>query len=503
MIRQRLADERGFSLVFTLLTILVTSVTLTAAIQYTTSNSRQSTRSKADQIAYALAEAGLANGAAVLSNPSNNALDSTILPNSEPSTSEPAHANYIGTYDGGTSKWWGELNGHQWLMHGVGIVTDPTGRTRPVRREVTSTIRIMPSLEQDLNSNAWNFMFAKNTASECDVTFENSVVVDTSLFIMGDLCFYNSSAVVNAAAPDVTNLYVGERIQFLGTGAVGTSSNRINSAQIGIGCRVGSSGAFTSPCGDATRVYATPPLLTGVLPGEGPTADFDFWYANAKPGPTQFCNVSSGMSPTAFEAAGSTTRNTTGPWTSFNLTPTSNYTCEYWDTQLEPDVKLGELSWNNSTKVLSVMGAVYIDGSGYISNNSTNRYSGLGTLYFSGTFRIDGSSQLCGGVSGANCDFANWDPNTNQLGIITDGQDTQGYGISVLNSARLQASLYATDAVLLENQTVFDGPMVAGTFKLENNIVTHEFPTIFTVPLGWPGNPNVYAEPQPPQNYSG
>jgi Tfp pilus assembly protein PilX len=71
--RLRLRDEGGFSLVFTLLAILVLTVTLTAAIQFTTSNSRHATRSKNDQIAYALAEAGLANGAAVLSKPSNPA----------------------------------------------------------------------------------------------------------------------------------------------------------------------------------------------------------------------------------------------------------------------------------------------------------------------------------------------------------------------------------------------------------------------------------------------
>jgi hypothetical protein len=55
----------------------------------------------------------------------------------------------------------------------------------------------------------------------------------------------------------------------------------------------------------------------------------------------------------------------------------------------------------------------------------------------------------------------------------------------------------------MENQTMYDGPMVAGTFKLENNIQTHEFPMITSVPVGWPGNPTVYAEPQPPSNYSG
>ena len=131
--RWRLADERGFSLVFTLLTLLVTSVTLTAVIQFTTSNSRNSTRSKADQIAYSLAEAGLANAAAVLSKPSNNALDANVLPGSEPSDSNPAHANYISQYEGGKVKWWGVLTGHQWIVHGVGYVSDPTGRTQVVR----------------------------------------------------------------------------------------------------------------------------------------------------------------------------------------------------------------------------------------------------------------------------------------------------------------------------------------------------------------------------------
>ena len=504
MSRLRLADERGFSLVFTLLTLLVTSVTLTAAIQYTTQNSRHSTRSKSDQVAYALAEAGLANGAAVLSNPSNNALDPTVLPSEEPDENDPADANYIGTYEGGTSKWWGELQGHQWLMHGVGIVTDPTGRTAPVRREVTSTIRIMPSLTQTLNNNAWNYMFAKNTADACDVTFENSVQVDTSLYILGDLCFYNSSAVVPAAAPELTNLYVGEHIQFLGTGSVGTSSNRINQAQVGLGCRIGSSGAWTSPCTSATRVHANS-ILTGTLPGTGPTADFAFWYENAKPGPKQTCTTTQGTPP-AFEAGGSTTMSpAAGPYSvgPVNLTPNANYRCEYWDDLLSPPEKLGELSWDNATKVLSVKGVIFIDGSAYISNNSVNRYDGMATLYLSGTFRIDGNAQLCGGVAGGNCDFTAWDPNSDNLGIIANGIDAGGYSVLLQNSARFQGSIYATNAVLLENQTQYDGPMVAGTFKLENNIVTHEFPTITSVPVGWPGNPTVYAEPQPPQNYSG
>ena len=495
----RLRDENGFSLVFTLLTMLVTTVTMTAAIQYTTSNSRSSVRSKADQIAYSLAEAGLANGAAVLSKPGNNALDPNVLPSSEPDPANPAHANYISQYEGGTVKWWGVLTGNQWIMHGVGYVTDPTGKTQVVRREATSTIKIQPSLKQELNSNAWNFMFAKNTGSACDVTFENSVSVDTSLYILGDLCFLNSSAVVKAADPDITNIYVGEHIQFGGTGSVGTAANKINQAQVGLGCRIGTSGAWTTPCSSATRVNATT-ILSGTLPGEGPTADFAFWYANAKPGPNQACTTTTGTPP-AFEGSPAGGMNNNAG--SINLTPASSYSCKYYDIPPNQTDLLGELSWNNTTKKLTVLGAIYIDGSAYISNNTVNDYDGLATLYLSGTFRINGNAQLCGGIAAGNCDFTAWNPNADNLGIIANGNDGTGYSVLLQNSARLQGSIYATNAVLLENSTQFDGPMVAGTFKLENNIVTHEFPTITSVPVGWPGNPTVYAEPQPPQNYSG
>ena len=502
-------DERGFSLVFTLLTIAVTSVTVTSAIQYTTSNASSADRSKSDQIAYALAEAGLANGAAVLSKPENDALDPTVLPSSEPDPSNPAHANYILKYGGGTVKFWGVLTGSQWTMHGLGIVTDPTGKTAPVRREATSTIKIQPTLKQQLNSNAWNYMFAKGTSAACDVKLENSVAVDASMYILGDLCLYNTSSIVRAAAPDITGLVVGEHIWLNNPSTtIGTSGAPLASVHVGNGCRYGgvapgtAGETWTSPCTTAQKVFATE-VTSGAVTGTGPVADFDFWYANAKPGPSQAC--ASGTTP-AFEAVGSTTMSPpAGPYStgSFNLTPTTSYTCRYYDIAPNDTDLLGELSWNATTKVLSVTGVIFMDGSAYVSNNATNTYVGLGTLYLSGTFVINGTSQLCGGVVSGNCDFAAWDPNASMLGIITNGTDVAGYGFLLQNSARFQGSIYATYNVLAENFTQFDGPMVANSFALENSVQTHEFPTINSVPVGWPGNKTVYAEPQPPQNYSG
>ena len=159
-----------------------------------------------------------------------------------------------------------------------------------------------------------------------------------------------------------------------------------------------------------------------------------------------------------------------------NLTPNSSYSCKYYDIPPNQTDLLGELSWNNTTKKLTVRGAIYIDGSAVVSNNSVNEYDGLATLYLSGTFRIDGNAQLCGGVASNNCDFTAWDPNTDNLGIIANGNDGSGNSIVMANQSRLQGSLYATYAVDLGSFAVYDGPMVAGTFKLANNIADARIP---------------------------
>ena len=53
---------------------------LVTVIQYSSDAGRGANRSKADQVAYALAEAGINNAMSVLANPTNNALNSTLLP---------------------------------------------------------------------------------------------------------------------------------------------------------------------------------------------------------------------------------------------------------------------------------------------------------------------------------------------------------------------------------------------------------------------------------------
>jgi hypothetical protein len=304
-----------------------------------------------------------------------------------------------------------------------------------------------------------------------------------------------------------------------------------------------------------------------------PAADFDEWYVNAMPGPTQACTAVSG-SPPQFDNNG--VRDNSNPIQ--NLTPASSYTCrvgpaattdattlsgamtttsttltvasaagfptfgsftirvdnEYmqvtagagtttWTvtrgqqgtaaaahssgaTVTHVDPATGELSWNATTRVLTVSGTIYIDGSAQISNGQVNQYNGQAALYLSGSMLFNG--KLCGGLVGSDCDFEAWNPNTEMLTIVTEragqGGATVGNGIEFANSSSFQGALYAHNgAVSFGNNSKSDGPIVASHIILSNNVTTSSFPNIVTVPVGMPGNPAVYAQPNPPQLYSG
>ena len=170
-----------------------------------------------------------------------------------------------------------------------------------------------------------------------------------------------------------------------------------------------------------------------------------------------------------------------------------------WDTPPS-----GELSWNATTKSLTIKGTILIDGSAKVSNGALNSYNGQGTLYLSGTFLQNGS--LCGGISGSSCDFSAWNPNTEMLTIVANGNGGQvnpGDSIQLNNNWSFQGALYATNIVELGNNVTVDGPIVGSQILLSNNLTTNAFPTITTVPAGMPSNPAVYAQPNPPQSFSG
>ena len=161
--------------------------------------------------------------------------------------------------------------------------------------------------------------------------------------------------------------------------------------------------------------------------------------------------------------------------------------------------------------LLEMSGTIYIDGSakinvGTASSTFAVRFSGQSTLYLSGTFLLNG--KLCGALASTNkaCDPTTWNPSQAMLTIVANGsggQDDPGVGIQLANNSEIQAGVYATANVSFGNNATVDGPIVGSQILLSNNLTTRSFPWITTVPVGMPSNPAVYAQPNPPQFYSG
>ena len=154
-------------------------------------------------------------------------------------------------------------------------------------------------------------------------------------------------------------------------------------------------------------------------------------------------------------------------------------------------------------------GTIFIDGSAQIQNGAVNTYTGSATIYISGTLLIKNSS-MCQAKSGSTCTTSGWDPAQRMLVFVVNGNGSGGSpqsqvsgGDSVqLVSAYAQGALYATNAIDLGTTSQFDGPLDGSTVMLGQSTSSF-FPGFTFVPAGMPGNPEVYAQPQPPQLYAG
>ena len=487
LLRQRLrAEERGIALIVVLGMMMVFTISVTAAVTYSTASSTGSHISKSRQLARALAEAGINNASAVLNEPDNNAMLQATLPATE------ADAN-VNAYEGGTATWWGVLSGNVWTIHSIGqVANNPTAR-----HKLTAKIQIVSTTTYTPNTFAWNFIYAKKTGDPdgCDEYINHSITLDTPIFVEGNLCLNNSVQLTQG--PIVVK---GSLRMLTSSSYVGSSGSPVSELYVAGGCKVdGLTVAFRIPCkqglaptGDnvwASTISASPTSITA------PTADFAGWYADSRTiNHSSDCTVLSGTPPT-FDT--NTVRDTSvGP--TQNLTPTSSYTCR----KVVNGVTVSELSWNNSTKTLTIAGTIFIDGNVRINNGTLNRYDGRAALYTSGWFQIDSSVGMCAVDSGGSCAWNSWDPNTEMLAVVADGSNS-GWGITMASSSSFQGAFYATYGVRLNASTHYDGPIVASEVDLTNSVITSDFPTIESLPESMPATPNVHATPQPVSTYGG
>ena len=505
-LRRLLRRQDGITLVMAVGILGVLTVSGTTLIYYSSTNARSVSYSTANASAYDLAESGINEMMAILSKPDNNALNKYLL--GEQSNGTVTHTTH--TYQGGTVEWYGTLaqsvtGSSTWSLTSIGRVANPTGASvSQVTRTLSAKVPVVPTYTQPLNNPAWNFIYSRGTGQTCDMTIQQSVVVQSPLYVAGNLCLTNTASVTSGPLVVQGSLTMSQSANF-----AGTSTTPLNQLNVRNGCKW-KNNALHNPCQQGAgasgfdNVWAT---LIGNNPpiSPAPTADFDAWYLNSNPGPYYPCLTTTGTPPLFDNDQGSAAapsaakRNNSLP-TVQDLTPSTSYTCKSSN---------GELSWNASTKVLTANGTIFIDGSAQIQNGAVNTYTGSATIYISGTLLIKNSS-MCQAVANGQCTTSGWNPAQRMLVFVVNGNGSGGApqsqvsgGDSVqLVSAYAQGALYATNAIDLGTTSQFDGPLDGSTVMLGQSTSSF-FPGFTFVPAGMPGNPEVYAQPQPPQLYAG
>ena len=518
--RLRLRGEQGMVLPIALGILAVLSISVVVVIESSSANSRAAYRSKGDQNAFALAEAGINNAMAVLMKPGTNALDRYIFcPDLTQAPSLPCWNT--NSYEGGSVQWTGALTitstGAYWTLTSTSTVRNPAGGSKAIQRTLTARAPVYPAPSQPLNSPSWNYIYARNPGtgvgfSGCDMSVGNSVQIASPLYVNGNLCFLNSATMLSTAR----ELVVRGSLTFQNSsgGSIATAASPILTAHIAKGCDY--KGTQRVPCVNGaptagSNVFATT-LDANAGNVEPPSVLWNDWYLNANPGPYYPClppasgeaaNPTWSFDPTvaagsASDAVKLTYKNNNAGL--INLTPGTSYTCKTW---------AGELSWNATTHVLTVRGTMFIDGSAKIDNGFTNSYTGQGVIYMSGTLLIK-NSKLCGQLSGSNCTTSGWNPNNTLITFVTNGtgssgapdsQVSTGLGAQLISS-HAQSAIYSTYNIEVGTTSLVDGPLDGGTVIL-GQTSNSAFPPFTIVPSGMPGNEAIFAIAGNPEMFSG
>jgi Tfp pilus assembly protein PilX len=487
--------DEGMTLIVALGAMLVLGISGTTILYASSTNTRSANTSKAKGTAFALAEAGLHESLSVLSNqPTNDPASPTLLA-TRTSTYTTGTVTWGGTYDSANAKW---------TITSTGRVANPAGLPpSEATRTLTAKVPIRPVATQELVVESWNYIFSYGTGDPdgCDMDLLSSVSIETRVMVSGNFCIKDSATLEGANG----HAHVGGMLKTFGSGSVGRQgSNYAGSVKTLGNCKYES--GSTGTCNSSRKIWASTVNNSPTLEA-APNPDWTYWYAKASPGPNSNCTGAnrSGPVPT-FD--NDLVQDRDAPRA--NLTPSSSYVCRtYLGTEL-----LGELSWNNSTKMLTVRGTIFIDGDVYVSQMGA--YTGQATLYMAGSFSMSSSNKLCAvrvsSSPGADCNWSTgaWDPNTNLLTIVAKGAGGNAGAVDADTSVRIDSSTQWQGAIYggaykvrLLSSIRYQGPVISDEVFTDSSLQTEPFGIIVTAPTGMPGNSNIYAKPDKLELFSG
>jgi Tfp pilus assembly protein PilX len=492
-----LRDESGIALVMALAVMLVLTVLVTAALAFTSSNSRDSSLKQSGQSAYSLAEAGLSQIEAQLYShfytSSGTANNNTTLynaswftgagiPTSQQSpTSTSACTSTSSCMSWGVVSWTpsGSVNVKGVLvLQGTGRVPNPTGGTQ-LTRTVTDKIYIEQLPQFTPPPSYWTELYTGATGQPCDLQLGQTVNANAPIYVAGNLCLTSAASIEGSAV----TLKVLGNIRLQNGGADIGKTTRVTSVQVGQGCVKSNSGAYTTPCPintASTQIWDNSGRTTAPAPTPEPLPAVDF-------------------SSIAAQQAASTVSCTNGVSLSsvtFYLTPASGagstgYTCTVKDGVSGGLV--GSITYNSAAHTVALYGDLYFSGNLDLSNSTPVTYTGIASFFGAGTMTAANGTVLCVHVSGSSCDFANatntsspdyWD--TSQSVLILEAQ-----GMVSSTNLTFQGGIYsATEINLGGGQGSTQGPLVSPSLIIPGQSLNLSFPNFPFIMS--PSDPNAH-----------
>lgn len=288
------------------------------------------------------------------------------------------------------------------------------------------------------------------------------------------------------------------------TASIGVSGSPVLQARVVGTCKFDTLTAH-SPCSATDQVYAS--TIDSAPAGlSKPQIDLAYWYTNAKPGPKQACTTTVGTPP-VWDNDGTYNSSLPVDDTWSEVTPTNrSYTCQVRDVQ---NTLLGELSWNNSTHVLTIYGTIFLDGDfRFDDNGQVVHYQGRGIIYAARDVEFD--ELVCAGGSGtASCvtqagGMATWDPSQNMMTVLAgrDSEFDQGALTDQPQStpSGLQGVIYAVRNCLVHENFHLSGPIICDDIQLD--AAANGWPTYYTwPPLGALTEGQAYGSPNGAADY--
>jgi hypothetical protein len=445
--------------------MFVVTLTVIAALDYSSANSRHASSSFAEQDAKAVAEGGFNRAAALI----KAAADPTT-PAGIPLCPFTSASAWTAAGDGEV-RWCGvfEVNDpadeddDTWTITSQGRVRNPTGPSASkLSHTISGKLRIERTTVSEtvydettvFNAGPWNFFFM---APATCAKLQNQVVIRQPIYVRGRLCL-TSDAVFRSSPLYVANQVRDSEeppsctVEYPGNCLYGDPANvpaeiNITSDEASIGVPAGHKWANGSPydpsCGSPCATYQAynVPDLRVEAPGgcswlgsavsngnctadknifsevypvrqdppdyKMPRIDFQARYVEAAPGVARHTCTSTNLSAlasgiTGTRLDGDTTRNTS--LGSVNLTPKAHsYNCT---VRRSDNTVLGTLRWQHDAAphpTLTISGEIFLDGSIKMDTgiSSNARVRGLGTVYANGRIDLIGV-KICGDAIGSD-----------------------------------------------------------------------------------------------------